>query len=180
QAVDRGRILQGVIGDRVVGGEAGEREQRQRAGMLADRRPVAGEMERGERQQDKERAAPADAGERQRRNVSGADAADNRIAGPEQRGKGQKKIRLIEQSPAFASARTGLYFRHECVVPWRSGPAVGRFCAERSYSGRPARTSVAGAWSPPGFADPPGNQAAIAGRLFGHGPSKNFCESNIL
>ena len=122
QAVDRRGILQGVIGDRVVGGEAGEREQRQRADMLADRRPVPRERHRGEWQQDDERAAPAEAGEHQGRNVSGTQAADNRVDGPEQRGQGQQKIRLIEQSPVLAAARIGLCFRHECVSPWRSRP----------------------------------------------------------
>src|SRR5262249_7971755 len=126
QAVDRGGILQRVVGDRVVGREAGEREQRQRAYVLANRRPVTRERERGEGHQNDKRAAPAKTGKRQGRDVSGAQAADNRVDRPEQRAQGQKKIWLIEETGALTPAGISLCLRHQRMSFGRSHAAVDR------------------------------------------------------
>jgi hypothetical protein len=95
QPVDRGGVLQAIIGHRVVGREAGEGEDRHQARMPADRRPIAHEVRCGERQQDQECAAPADERERYRRNMPGNEAAENGVAGPEQRSERQQQIGLV-------------------------------------------------------------------------------------
>ena len=107
QSIDRRRVLQAVIGHRVVGGDAGEREQRHQTGVLADHRPIAREMPGGKRQQHHKGAAPANERERDRRNMSDDEAAQNRIAGPEQRGEREQQIRLVEQ-PAASAACAGV------------------------------------------------------------------------
>ena len=105
QTVDCGRVLQAVIGHRVVGREAGKREKRHQAGMLADDRPIADEMPRGEWQQNRESAGPADERQRYRRYMPGDEPAEYGIAGPEQGRQRQQQIRLVEQ-PAAGAART--------------------------------------------------------------------------
>ncbi len=138
QSVDGRRVLQAVIGHRVVDGEADERDQRQQAGVPADRRPIANEMSRGKRQQDQAGAAPADERERDRRHMPGNEAAEHGIARPEQRRERQQQIWLIEQ-PAAAAA---------CAMLVRdSGGGIALVCPGRhgegaiaSRSGRPLST----------------------------------------
>ena len=112
QAVDRGGVLQAVIGHRVVGGEAGEREQRHHPGVFADDRPIAPQMAGRERQQDQERAGPAAERKRHRRDMSDDEAAEHGIAGPEQRGQRQQQIRLVGQPAADAGGRGRGRARH--------------------------------------------------------------------
>ena len=180
QAVDRGRILQGVIGDRVVTGEAGEREQRHHPGMLADRGPVACEMQRGEGQQDQERAAPADACKRQRRDVSGADAAHDRIAGPKQRRQGQQEIRLIEQPAALSAARIGICSRHQCASPCPNVPRVGGFLAASELSWTADKDQCAYRMVPSRFCRSVTTAGAGRGNEFPRGAGQNFRESKSL
>jgi hypothetical protein len=82
QAVDCGRVLQAVIGERVVGREAGQREHGHQSGVPADGRPIAHEMRRGERRHDQEGSAPANESERYRRHVAGDKTPEHDIAGP--------------------------------------------------------------------------------------------------
>jgi len=85
QSVDRRGVLQAVIGHRVVGGKPGQREERQETGALADQGPIAREMRRGERQQQRQCPTPANDRQRNGRNMSDNEPANNDIAGPEQR-----------------------------------------------------------------------------------------------
>ena len=141
--------------------------------MLADRRPVTRERQRGERQQDDESAAPAEAGQRQGRDVSGAQAADNRVDGPEQRGQGQQKIRLIEQSPVLAAARIGVCFRHECASPCRSRRrSVDLSGKELSWTA--VKDQCRRCMVPSRFCRSATQQSRHRRRLFGHGLSRKF------
>ena len=130
QSVDRGGVLQAVIGHRVVSRETGEREQRHYCRMLADDRPIARDMARSERQQDHGGAGPADEGKRHRRHMPDNAAADNGVAGPEQRRQRQQQVRLVVQ-PASAARGTGS--RH----PWHERPfpsSTRRDCAAQELS----------------------------------------------
>ena len=102
QSVDRGRVLQAVIGHGVVGSETDQREQRHQRRVLADDRPIARQMAGRERQQDQERAGPAAERKRHRRDMSDNEASEHGIAGPEQRGERQQQIRLVGQPAADA------------------------------------------------------------------------------
>ena len=87
ETVDRSRVLQAVIGHRVEGREAGQREHGHQSGVRADRRPIAQQVWRGERQHNQKGTAPANESERHRRNVSSDETTEHGIAGPEQRGE---------------------------------------------------------------------------------------------
>src|SRR5579862_413687 len=112
QAVDRGRVLQAVIGHGVVGGEADQRQQRHQRRVLADDRPIAPQMAGRERQQDQERAGPAAEGKRHRRDMSDDETAEHGIPGPEQRGERQQQIRLVGQPAADAGGSGCRRARH--------------------------------------------------------------------
>ena len=137
QPVDRGRILQRVVSHHVVDGEAGEGEQRHDAGMLADRRPIAHQMRRRERQHDQEGAAPADAGQRNRRHMPDDITGDDGIAGPEQRGQRQQQIGLVEQPAALLAGKRDVHLGHEKLAPRRRKSAANFFVpAELARTGR--------------------------------------------
>src|SRR5271170_8184394 len=81
--------------------------------MLTDRRPIAQQWQRRERQQNQEGSGPTNEGERNRRNVPDDKAAEHGIPGPEQRGQRQQEIRLIEQPTTRAALVTNARSRHD-------------------------------------------------------------------
>ena len=122
QAVDRGGILQAVIGHRVVGREAGQGEEGQQPGMPSDRRPSRTRCRAANGSRIKNAPLQRMNDKRHRRDVTGDEAAKNDIAGPEQRGERQQQIRLLEQPTACR----GLIAKAPASPPVPTAAASGR------------------------------------------------------
>ncbi len=97
QTVQRLGIAQAVIGQHIVGGVAGERQQKQHRHRPANDRPVAPQIRPRHRQDDRHRTGPSDAGQRVGRNVSDHETSEHQVAGPEQRGQAEQQIGLVDQ-----------------------------------------------------------------------------------
>ena len=90
QHVERGGAGQADIGHRVVGRDAGRRQQQHHAPVAQQDRRVLLQVGPGEADRDQERAGPAPVGERDRRHHAGDAAAKHDVAGPEQVGEDQQ------------------------------------------------------------------------------------------
>jgi hypothetical protein len=105
--VDRLRVLQAVIREGVVSGDAEQREQRKHGRVLADRRPVRAQVGEGEGKQNECRTDPAKCSERDRRHMAGGVASDIDVARPEQHRQSEQKIRSVIEAPKESPEKEG-------------------------------------------------------------------------
>ena len=156
QRIQRLGVLQPPIGQRVVDGKSGRRQQHHQWKPCPQRRPVLLQMRPGKRQQHQEGADPADAGQRHRRHMAGDIAREHDIAGPEQRGQAQEQIGLVtEPSDRVGGRRCGrgnCHLLQSRVVPEfrRATSPASAMLQCRNQSGRGAgdgRGSVEYRWA---------------------------------
>ena len=96
--VDRRRVLQAPVEQRVEGGDAGQREQRQHAEVAADDRHSPRERRPDERQQNAGTPASSGSAASATGGMSVHDgASDDRVARPEERGQRQQQVGLVAE-----------------------------------------------------------------------------------